>query len=428
MTPWTNRIWMTQKGLDYLNNGIAIYPGLDNTVEENLALIDTAAAAGITRVFTSMHIPESDHHALKEEIGTLLSAARAHHMEVISDVSPQTLGALGLKTFTPSKFRMLGITTVRMDYGFSPQEIARISHNNQNIRIQLNASTLTPHILHELADAKADFSRIDAMHNFYPRIGTGLSEALLVRRNAPLHSLGIRVGAFVTTRDGRRRSPYGEGLPTLEAHRRMPPAHAARHLVALGIDSVILADSLPTEEEIRTLGSLQDNCVTLEAELLTSDPAVRELLSHTFTSRVDAARDAVRAQESRIIIAKAHTTIAPAEAHERTRGTITIDNKTAGRYMGELDIMKRTLPADPRVNVCARIIPEDLPLLGCITPGRKFSFILHSKNASSDDIMEDNLARATRKDSLHEQNEHAAGGGNAAIASDHEKRRAQQGK
>ena len=98
-----------------MNNGIAIYPGLDNTLEENLALIDTAAAAGITRVFTSMHIPESDTRALKKDIGTLLSAARAHHMEVISDVSPQTLAVLGLQTFTPSKFRMLGITTVRMD-------------------------------------------------------------------------------------------------------------------------------------------------------------------------------------------------------------------------------------------------------------------------------------------------------------------------
>ena len=391
----------TQKGYDFLNNGISIYPGLDNTLEENLALIDTAAAAGITRVFTSMHIPESDTRKLKKDIGTLLSAARAHHMEVISDVSPQTLAVLGLQTFTPSKFRMLGITTVRMDYGFSPAEIARISHNNQHIRVQLNASTLTPKILRELADAKADFSRIDAMHNFYPRVGTGLSEALLVKRNAPLHQLGIRVGAFVTTQDGRRRSPYGEGLPTLEAHRKLSPAHAARHLVALGIDSVILADSLPTDAEIRALGSLKDDCVTLAAELLTDDPATRELLTHTFTSRVDAARDAVRAQESRVYITKTKTTIAPANNIERRRGTITIDNETAGRYMGELDIMKRALPADPRVNVCARIVPEDLPLLGCITPGRKFSFALRSRNAGEHDIMKDNgsvRANATQTD------------------------------
>lgn len=40
-------------------------------------------------------------------------------------------------------------------------------------------------------------------------------------------------------------------------------------------------------------------------------------------------------------------------------------------------------------DVCARIVPEDLPLLGRITPGRKFSFVLHSKNAGEHGIMKD---------------------------------------
>ena len=107
------------------------------------------------------------------------------------------------------------------------------------------------------------------------------------------------------------------------------------------------------------------------------------------------------AKENRVYITKTKTTIAPANNIERRRGTITIDNETAGRYMGELDIMKRALPADPRVNVCARIVSEDLPLLGCITPGRKFSFALRSRNAGEHDIMKDNgsvRANATQTD------------------------------
>ncbi len=364
----------------FLQNGISIYPGLDNTPEENLALIETAAAAGITRVFTSLHIPESDTHALKKEIGTLLGAARAHHMEVISDVSPKTLELLGLKEFRPSAFRMLGITTIRLDYGFSPEEIAQISHNSQKLRIQLNASTITRDLLHRLDACKTDFSRIDALHNFYPRVGTGLSEMTLIKQNALLHRLGIHVGAFVTTQGGKRRGPLGEGLPTLESHRTMTPERAARHLVALGTDSVFLADSLPTQAEIQSLGQLRDDCVTIGAELLTDDDASRRLLSHVFTSRVDEARDAIRAQESRSIIAKAHATIAPETAEARPRGVVTIDNKQAGRYMGELEIVKKNLPADPRVNVCARIDRADFPLLACISPGRKFSFTFHSEN------------------------------------------------
>ena len=43
-----------------MQTGIAIYLGLDNTFEENLALIDSAAACGVQRIFTSFHIPETD--------------------------------------------------------------------------------------------------------------------------------------------------------------------------------------------------------------------------------------------------------------------------------------------------------------------------------------------------------------------------------
>ena len=43
-----------------MQNGISIYPGLDNTLEENLALIERAASLGLRRLFTSLHIPETE--------------------------------------------------------------------------------------------------------------------------------------------------------------------------------------------------------------------------------------------------------------------------------------------------------------------------------------------------------------------------------
>ena len=55
-----------------MDNGISLYPGLDNTPAENLALLEEAAHDGIRRIFTSLHIPETDVSALKQEIGTLL--------------------------------------------------------------------------------------------------------------------------------------------------------------------------------------------------------------------------------------------------------------------------------------------------------------------------------------------------------------------
>ena len=49
-----------------MENGISLYPGLDNTPDENLALLERAAQAGIRRVFTSLHIPETYVAALKQ--------------------------------------------------------------------------------------------------------------------------------------------------------------------------------------------------------------------------------------------------------------------------------------------------------------------------------------------------------------------------
>lgn len=47
-----------------MKKGISIYPGLDNTPEENIALIQSAARLGITRIFTSLQIPETSKESL----------------------------------------------------------------------------------------------------------------------------------------------------------------------------------------------------------------------------------------------------------------------------------------------------------------------------------------------------------------------------
>ena len=109
----------------------------------------------------------------------------------------------------------------------------------------------------------------------------------------------------------------------------------------------------------------------MRAQLFTDDAVQQELLSHTFTAREDEARDAIRAQESRGLL---KTTVEPENNKERRRGAITIDNKDYLRYMGELEIIKKSQPADKRVNVVGRVTECELFMLKYITPGRKFSF------------------------------------------------------
>lgn len=361
-----------------MENGISIYPGLDNALQENLDLIEKAHAHGLTRVFTSLHIPETDAGKFKKEITETFKAAHDRGMEIISDVSPETKKFLGLKEFKSSALKMLGITTLRLDYGFGLESIARLSRHSHGLKLQLNASTMTGKILAALIDMKTNFHQIDALHNFYPRTGTGLSEETLVRKNVMLHKMGIRVGAFVPTVRGRKRAPLREGLPTMEDHRAEQVELAARHLVALGIDSVILGDSLPSDEEIAALGSLRGGQVAISAKLLTKDRLSKKLLEGTFTARLDEARDAVRAQEGRPRLHDMNKIIKPdGKAAPRPRGAITLDNEGYGRYMGELQIVRSHLPGDPRINVVAQIDEEELGMLQYITPGRKFSFLLH---------------------------------------------------
>ena len=198
-----------------MKTGISLYPGLGRSCADELALLEEAAAMGITRVFTSLHIPESDTDVLSMELQEILSVARHHHFDVIADVSPKTQELLNLPSLTPELLLSLGITTVRFDYGFDVRKIALFSHM---MKVQLNASTLRPAELAALQEAGADFSHIDSLHNFYPRPHTGLGEDYVQKQTQWLQNQGISVGLFIPSQTGRRL-PLREGLPTLEDDR-----------------------------------------------------------------------------------------------------------------------------------------------------------------------------------------------------------------
>lgn len=353
-----------------MQQGISIYLGLDNTFEQNITLIQTASSLGIQRIFTSLHIPETDTGKLQKELTEILQTAKAANMEIISDISPNTLKLLGMKKLSFSLLKSWNIHTIRVDFGYSAKEIAKFTNNEKDIRVQLNASTITSKLLADLVKAGANLNEIDALHNFYPRSGTGLSEAMLTEKTQLLRSWGIRTGAFVAS-NHKRRSPLNEGLPTLECHRGANVSLAARHLAALGVDSVFIGDSLPSDAELAELSAIKQDVIELRARLYTRNPAARALLANAFTVRVDDAQNAVRAQESRLLLAD---TIPPENTAARGFGAITLDNEGYLRYMGELQIIKTPQPPDPRVNVVARLLPEEEILIPHLTPGRKFSF------------------------------------------------------
>ena len=76
----------------------------------------------------------------------------------------------------------MGVTGLRMDYGITIEQMAHASHK---IDIGLNASTITLEEVAELKAHQADFSRLEAWHN-YPRPETGIGTTFLMKRTAGL--------------------------------------------------------------------------------------------------------------------------------------------------------------------------------------------------------------------------------------------------
>ena len=355
-----------------MHNGISLYLGLDNTFSENIALLNLAHKYHIKRVFTSLHIPETNVITLQNELQEILYLAQSYDMEVISDVSPNTLKLLNLPALDPDKLHRLGIDTIRLDFGYSPEEIAHLSHSQ--LKMQFNASTITADFLHKLQAYDTDFTHIDALHNFYPREGTGLAISTFKRQNKLLRKYNIPVGAFIPSYN-RPRSPMNKGLPTLECHRYQKADFAMRHLTLLGVNSIFIGDSLPTEKEIKALSEISTDFITLKAKCLTHDKFVQDLLTDTiFTARIDAAKTAIRTQESRNLC-KSYQ-INPEYIASRKIGAITIDNLNYARYMGELQIITQEQNCDHKVNTIAQIIDSDLTLLDFIQPNSKFKIEL----------------------------------------------------
>ncbi|MDQ0150834.1 DUF871 domain-containing protein [Eubacterium multiforme] len=353
--------------------GISVYFGLDNSKEENMKLLNKAYKLGYKRIFTSLQVPEADYTVLKSEVGEFLKQAKEYNMDIISDISPNTFKLLDLENKDIYGLYKLGIKTIRIDYGYNEEDIANMSKNEHGINIQINASTLTSSFLDNLERYNADFCKIDALHNFYPRRGTGISKEYMIKVNSILNKRNIKVCAFVQS-NSRKRSPLKEGLPTLEDHRDLNVEVAANELYALGCNDIFIGDSLPSDDELMKLTKVNKDEVVLRIEVFTKSEVCLRLLKNKYTARVDEARDAIRAQESRTLLGK-NDIIEPEISNIREIGYITIDNRQYLRYMGELQIIKQKSSKDDRINIVARVIEEDLCLLKYIKGGKRFSFI-----------------------------------------------------
>lgn len=316
-----------------------------------------AANSGVKRAFTSLHIPE-EKGDLVQRMSVLLKLANRHNIEIHADVSLKTLDHLAINNF--EDLSAFGIKGIRLDDGFDYETIHALAGV---FSLSLNASTLTEKELQTILESGISPDGLIAWHNFYPRRETGLDEEFFHKRNELFKKYGIHIAAFIPGL-GTKRGPLYDGLPTLEKHRYIDSYAAGVEMLAY-VNEVFIGDP-GTDNEL-----LEKLSVYKNQNILIINVKSTKLSSGIYQLRPDLSRDVHRFVDTRT-----SSGIIAENTINRKIGMITMDNDEYGRYRGEMQICRRDLDSDNRVNVIGQVEEKDLPLLDLAQPGQKIKLIL----------------------------------------------------
>ncbi|AST57006.1 cell surface protein [Thermoanaerobacterium thermosaccharolyticum] len=355
--------------------GVSIYLNDKFTLDNNMRYVKLAKENGIERVFTSFNLPEINYEEKLKEIKDLIEYIKSLNMQITVDISPKTLNIIGSTYDNLSEFNKYGFSCLRLDYGFTPDEIAIMTKNEYGIAIELNASTIKKEFIEDLINKGADINDLRTCHNFYPKPYTGLSYSFFENQTKMIKEYGLRVAAFIPSQKGKR-GPIFEGLPTIEDHRYKRPDIAAKYFVYSGlIDDIYFGDAYASDDEIKSVTSINKKVIELDIVINgdLSDLERNIIFNTTHTNRPDASEYLIRSEESRICF-KDTSEIQAHDCIERKKYSVTIDNNSFKRYSGELNICKLDMPKDNRVNVVGYIPYDEHILVDLIKPGTKFCF------------------------------------------------------
>lgn len=349
-----------------MRTGISVY--FSGGIERNEEIIAKAQRAGASLAFTSMHIPEEEGVDYERDARYLLKLLDDAGISLIVDVGPETYGKLGCSRI--EDLRDLGITHVRLDYGFSPEETVRLS---RTFRIVCNASTVSKAEIAVWRAAGADFSKFVACHNYYPKRYTGLSVASVRRMNERLSALGFETIGFVPG-NAEMRGPLHEGLPMIEEHRDRKDDVALNMLEAAfgaDCDAVLVGDPDLSDDAWKRFAQVSAGYIELNCDL---EDDYAYLLGQVHHDRPDSSDSVIRSQESRTSL-RPSWAIEPdvGAGKERPVGTVAVSNADYLRYMGEVEISRCDLPGDSRMNAVGRVAEVDRRFLPFIRNGFGFS-------------------------------------------------------
>lgn len=331
----------------------------------NFEYLERASDIGAKYLFTSLHIPEEDLSDLDEKLPLFLEKVKEYNLSLVPDISPKTFEKLGVAEGDYQALKEMEFKTLRLDYGFEDYEL--VKELQKDFELILNASVVTKDDLLEAEKAGVDLANISVLHNFYPKSGTGLPVKNFEKLNKVFEEMNIKTMAFVTG-DKLKRFPLYEGLPTLEKHRRIHPYVAAVELIEdFGIQDILIGDSEAEYKTLEWIEAYRENKVMHIPAYFEKE--YEAMYEETYNVRRDPSEAMVR------LLVERKANIPVSRNNTQHYGSITMENKLANRYSGELYINKVEEQFSPRSNVLGFVHPDFLGLIPYINREIDIKFV-----------------------------------------------------
>ena len=357
--------------------GLSIYPN-NSDYEQNKVYLDLANKYGFKRIYTCLLSADGDQSKIKAKYGSICQYAKSLGMEVIVDVAPSVFKLLEITYDDLSFFNELGATGIRLDVEIDGNKAAMMTYNPYGLKIEFNASIYDNYI-DNVFSYKVNKEKIMCCHNFYPQKYTGLSLELFKKCNEKLKVLGVPIAAFINSNNPINLSPWGtdHGLCTLEEHRYLPVEVAAKHLLALGIDDVIVGNCYLTEEEMQKLAELSMSKLTIRIEELTALSDVERKIIYEFPHFVRPDMSDYMARSVQCRFEYKDSMIPPNNANKGIlhRGDVVIINENNSHYKGELQVILKDIPNDGDKNLVGKIMENERFMIEFLKPFSKFKII-----------------------------------------------------
>ena len=374
--------------------GISVYPD-KSPKEEVYAYMEKAAKLGFKRIFTCfLSIPEDKRESYLVEFKEFMTKAHELGFEVAADTNPEVFKLIGATPDNLKPFVDLGLDIIRMDGNFGTQGDIQLTRNQDNIKIEFNASMDSGVEL--LIKNGGNREQIIMCHNFFPERYTGLDFDLFQEYNRYWKELNLHTAAFVSSNNENTIGPWQVfcGLPTVEIMRGLPIDLQARLMLAAGnVDDILIGNYPATDEELEALSKINFQAIEMRVDEVPEITANEQMIMYEFGphwDRYDHSSFMLRSSMPRVKFKEKasvqdfglscnQTGVDKNIPHHDcdkevfTRGVVLIVNDNLAHYRGELEIVLTEIPNDGERNLVATIKEEELQLLDFIKPGHHFA-------------------------------------------------------